>query len=769
MHPLWVAIFRSKLLLVHRAFRCFLAVSLIVVFASPAPSAFAQASKKRKTPAKATASHRASQQKTAQKKAADAARARRMKQAFVTSSDLKPMARQLFETHSKAAYAGVEKYAKTHKDSDAGALAWLVLGYAHSQENDHPKAIDALKNAKPHARDLSDYVDYILGQAYRADNQPKEALVALGGFTKNYPDSIFARDAALAYANALMTTNSFDQAADVLEEQRKPARADIELAIGKAYLGAGNNDKALAAFRHLYYEMPLSAEADEAGNQIRRLANSESYGTREMRKTRADLLARGKKYWQAASEYRQLAGETPNDNIILIALANSLYRSDKLADARQVLGQMQDATGEANAQRLYLLTNLSKDDDSATAAYLDQLRQASPNSGWFQEALLNIGNRYLLRRDFEHAAALYQELADRFPAGRYGPSSHWKAAWLDYRLGKSAEAKQRFEEQITLFPRSNEVPNALYWRARLAEDEKQLAKARAYYLKLAGRYRNYYYALLARDRLGVLKRVGAPEEDAVLDKVPELNEKVSLQESADGVTDIHLQKARLLSNGALFDFAIKELQPAANDPEKPWVTGEIVRMQVDAGRPFTALETLKRAIPNYLSVDPASIPKSFLEILFPRSYWQALKENSRANDLDPYLVASLIRQESEFNPGAISPANAYGLMQILPEVGRGLAREVKLKPYSASRLLEPEANIKLGTRYFREMVNSTGGVEYALAAYNAGSTRVSDWKSTGPFRDTAEFVESIPFTETREYVQAIVRNVAVYKKIYEND
>jgi len=174
-------------------------------------------------------------------------------------------------------------------------------------------------------------------------------------------------------------------------------------------------------------------------------------------------------------------------------------------------------------------------------------------------------------------------------------------------------------------------------------------------------------------------------------------------------------------------------------------------------------------MPNYLAVDPASIPKSFLEILFPRAYWQALKTNSQANDLDPYLVASLIRQESEFNPGAISPANAYGLMQILPEVGRGLAREVKLKPYSASRLLEPEANIKLGTRYFREMVDSTGGVEYALAAYNAGSTRVSDWKSTGPFRDAAEFVESIPFTETREYVQAIVRNMAVYKKIYEND
>lgn len=693
-----------------------------------------------------------------------------MKQAFVSSSDLKPMARQLFDTHSKAAYSGVEKYAKKHKDTDAGALAWLVLGYAHSQDRDYSKAIDALKNSKPHARDLSDYVDYILGQAYRSDNQPKEALLVLSGFAKNYPDSIFVRDATLAYANALMSTNSFDLAAEALEEHRRPIRADIELALGKAYLGAGNNDKALDIFRHLYYEMPTSAEADDAGNQLRRLANGGEFGSREMRKTRADLLAKSKKYWQAASEYRQLASEGQPDPAVQVALANSLMRSEHAADARQVLGSVSGATGEVNAQRLFLLTELSRDDDAATTAYLDELRKSAPDSAWLQEALLNAGNRYLLRHDFDHAASLYQELADRFPDGRYGAYAHWKAAWLDYRLNKFDEAKKRFEEQITLFPRSNEVPNALYWRARLAEDDHDLPKARAYYLKLAARYRNYYYALLARERLPELKKVGAPEDVAILEKVPALPDKFALQESADGVTDIHLQKSRLLSNGALFDFALKELQPSINDPEKPWVVGEIVRVQQDAGRPFNALETLKRALPNYFAVDTNAIPKSFLQVLFPRSYWQTLKQNSQANGLDPYLVASLIRQESEFNPGAISPANAYGLMQLLPSVGKTLAKEVKLRPFSAARLLEPDANIRLGTRYFSDMVKENGGqVEYALAAYNAGSNRVTDWRSAGQFRDVAEFVESIPFTETREYVQAIVRNVAVYKKIYENN
>jgi soluble lytic murein transglycosylase len=739
--------------------------ALFAIVFSLLPAAAQSSKKKKKAPAKSPVSTRAAEQK----KAADAARARRMKQAFVSSSDLKPMARQLFDTHSKAAYAGVEKYAKAHKDTDAGALAYLVLGYAHSQDRDYSKSIDALKNAKPHARDLSDYVDYILGQAYRADSQPKEALLVLSGFTKSYPDSIFVRDAALSYANTLMATNAFDQAADVLAERRKPLRADIELALGKAYLGAGNNDKAIDVFRHLYFEMPLSPEANDAGNELRRLVSGENFGTFEMRKTRADLLARSKRYSEAASEYRSLTTAAPQDAALQVALANSLMRSDRVGEARQVLGAISGATGDANAQRLFLLTELSRDDDAATAAYLDEMRKSRPDSGWLQEALLNAGNRYLLRKDFERAAALYQELADHFPTGRYGAYSHWKAAWLDYRLGKIDEAKKRFEEQITDYPRSNEVPNALYWRGRIAEDSHDLGKARAYYLKLSSRYRNYYYALLARERLPELKKVGAPEEDPILAKVPELPDKFTLQESADGVTDVHLQKSRLLSNGALFDFALKELQPSISDPSKPWVVGEIVRLQQDAGRPYSALETLKRALPNYFAVDTNAIPRSFLQVLFPRSYWQALKQDSQANGLDPYLVASLIRQESEFNPGAISPANAYGLMQILPSVGKGLAKETKLRPFSAARLLEPESNIKLGTRYFKEMVDSNGGVEYALAAYNAGSNRVSDWRSAGQFRDVAEWVESIPFTETREYVQAIVRNCAVYKKIYEND
>jgi soluble lytic murein transglycosylase len=126
----------------------------------------------------------------------------------------------------------------------------------------------------------------------------------------------------------------------------------------------------------------------------------------------------------------------------------------------------------------------------------------------------------------------------------------------------------------------------------------------------------------------------------------------------------------------------------------------------------------------------------------------------------------LIRQESEFNPSAISHANAYGLMQLLPSVGKQMAREEGLGAIETRQLLDPVLNIKLGTRYLRQTMERYGRVpEYALAAYNAGENRVVDWQAAGPYHGVDEFVESIPFTETREYVQSILRNQEIYRGI----
>ncbi|MBV9435019.1 MAG: transglycosylase SLT domain-containing protein, partial [Acidobacteria bacterium] len=362
--------------------------------------------------------------------------------------------------------------------------------------------------------------------------------------------------------------------------------------------------------------------------------------------------------------------------------------------------------------------------------------------------------------DYKNAIEDYTAQYKLFPEGKYSPYSHWKAAWLNLRLGNKDEAKRLMEEQITLYPDGQEIPPALYWRARLAEEEGDNARAGEYYTFILRRFTHFYYADLARERLRF--RFDSAKHDPLLDKIPNQDAaKESFDAPAD---DLRIARAQLLTNAALFDFAVRELQ---SESDKLYAKAEIARVYLKADRPDRALQSLKHAVPGYFSEDITDMPQWAWDILFPKPFWNDLTRYAKANGLDPYLVASLIRQESEFNPQAVSYANAWGLMQLLPPVGKKLAREVHLRHFNQDQLTNPAINLQLGTRYFKHMVDSFGGqVEYALAAYNAGSDRVKAWQSQGPYRDIHEFVESIPFTQTREYVQAIMRNATVYRLLY---
>jgi soluble lytic murein transglycosylase len=737
-------------------------------------------------PAKATSAKKktAASASTKKKRKKISPHVRRVRQAFVASASLRPMAQQLLADRTPSAYAGVEAFARRHPKEDAGALAWLVLGYAHTLDHDYAKAIDPFNRAKAGASELGDYVAYYLGDAYLKTVHNAEALSTLADFSKNFPDSLLVRDAHLVYANALLGEGRAQEAADLLEKDRAPVRADVELAIGRAYAAAGDNQKAASAFRNLYYNLPTSFEADVAGTELHKLGIS---GSVAERRTRADLLFKARRYSDAAHDYHDLVEEvTPADRPALqLALASALEKSDRSHDARQLLLSMGAQTGDAEAERLYLLseTARSTSDEEAVQRTLNELRQFGPASPWLDQALLSAGNMYLLKRDYDRAIDYFRELQQRFPKGGHASSAHWKAEWLTFRQGRTDDARKGFEEQIALYPDSAEIPAALYWRARLAEEEGNPAMARAFYQKLSDRFRNYYYAELGRQRLKVLPGLGAgspkegspkdgwPQEDAphypLLDHVSPLSTAGKITAADPPDDNLRVERARLLSNGALADMAVRELQAAASQEGGTWAPPEMARVYQDGGRYDRGIEIMKRATPNYFAVDIPDLPRPYWEALFPKAYWTDLRKYSVLNGLDPYLVASLVRQESEFNALALSRANAVGLMQLLPNTGKTVAKQVKLKGYSAPQLYTPAVNLELGTRYFKEMVDKYNGqFEYALAAYNAGTDRVGDWLGQGHYRDPQEFVESIPFTETREYVQAILRNANVYRQLY---
>jgi soluble lytic murein transglycosylase len=153
-------------------------------------------------------------------------------------------------------------------------------------------------------------------------------------------------------------------------------------------------------------------------------------------------------------------------------------------------------------------------------------------------------------------------------------------------------------------------------------------------------------------------------------------------------------------------------------------------------------------------------------VIFPLAYWDTIRRYSAAHDLDPYVIAALIAQESTFDPGIRSVANAWGLMQLVPATGRRLARSVGIRNFTTAKLTNPEINIRLGTLYFSQLVARFGGTYYALASYNAGENRIVRWKAERPGMDEDEFIDDIPFPETQNYVKRVLGTAEDYRRLY---
>ncbi len=695
------------------------------------------------------------------------ARSKKLQHAFVASSQLRPMAQQLVQMRTPSAYAGITAWAHSHPGEGASA-AYLALGHAYLLDRKYPEAVSNLHNSKVQGESLADYADYLTAQANLQAGKLPEAENALSGFIEKYPESIFVNSIPVLQANLWLQQGDPQAALKVLSPnltQPIANHADFQLALAKSYQLAGRQEEAAKTFRHVYLAFPLSGEAQQAKTQLATLSSMAPLTVGE-RRSHADALYAAGRFNDAADDYRALAADPAADENLkkelLIAAASCDWKLKRLS--AKALDQIPDTNDEIGARRMYLEMELarSKDDTENQKQIVEQMETRFPQSQWLAEALYSSGNMYLLRKDLPQAIIYYGELSKRFPRSTYAPSSHWRAAWLNYRIGQYAEAARLFDEQIAVYAGGKEIPAALYWRGKVYEEQEQKPElAAAYYKILSNTFLHYYYAQIARDRLEKMPSV-VPASLPLLSSFKPATIPALTDDVPDD--DPHMVKARLLANAGLNEYIPAEIQ-AAEDSDG-WSALAEAGIYASYGENYRAMRVMKRAIPFYTSAPINSIPTAYWKILFPQAYWTQIKAEAAKNGLDPYMVASLIRQESEFNPGAISKANAYGLMQMLPSVGKQMAKSEGIRHFDTSQLLDPSTNIRLGTRYLRQTLDKFGGhEEYAFAAYNAGDDRVSDWRAAGNYHGFDEFVESIPFTETREYVQAIVRNEQIYREL----
>ncbi len=278
-----------------------------------------------------------------------------------------------------------------------------------------------------------------------------------------------------------------------------------------------------------------------------------------------------------------------------------------------------------------------------------------PQSEWLAEALFSSGNMYLLSRDYPRAVEYYSYLAAHFPQDKNAAAAHWRAGWLSYRQGLYSDAARLFDEQIHLYPDATETAAALYWRARLYEMAGPQAGAgrgqlpydrprlSTFLLRADGpRTAGWRWAIRSRRK----KRIW---NDSKRHLVPPLDD--SFPDDSE-----HLAKAKLLANAGLNDYipAGDCSGPGLGFVERTGRGADLRFRRRDVSRDACAEARLALRRDGFNSRDSAGV----LAYLFPEPYWDTIKTESAKNNLDPYLVASLIRQESEFNPSAISYANA---------------------------------------------------------------------------------------------------------------
>ncbi len=322
-----------------------------------------------------------------------------------------------------------------------------------------------------------------------------------------------------------------------------------------------------------------------------------------------------------------------------------------------------------------------------------------------------------------------------------------------------ADAADLLRAHLRLYPSAEAASAAPHCLARLAEDAHDSSAARTYYSEIAGQYPNQYYAMLARERM---EKMGAAPPST---QVNEFLRSVAFTERArvkdfkpGSAAAARIERADLLKRAGFEDWAEQELRFAARTDDQPYVMALQLAALI-AAKPDQSLHVIKSYAGGYLYLPLESAPRQFWTFAFPMAFRADLETLSKQNGLDPFLVAGLVRQESEFNPQAVSKTGARGLAQIEPATGKELSRRLKLTTYSSAGLFQPRLNLELGTYYLKSLIGLTGGREdAALAAYDAGLTHVRAWLTWGDFREPAEFIETVPFTETRSYVQGVLRN-----------
>jgi len=650
--------------------------------------------------------------------------------------------------------------------------------------------------------DLADYALFLLAEHYAAGKRYTDAVGLYQRLISDYQSSSLIARASLRKAQTLHDAGLFRDAASAYERTlsdfpRSEQAPDAGLGLGRAYADAGDLPGAVRSFLDVRVRYPgngndatveksLAALAVR-GAQVPKLTADEHY-------ERGRNLFRAMQYDKAVESLRAALDVSPShpqraDMLLRIGIA--LYNIGKRPEAASTLERLFKAK-LPDCKCAEALNWLGKSysrlglRDEAVDTYLKLVRMY-PESDWSDDALYLTGNVYREANDMKKALKYYRQLVTEYPESSLADSAIWWQGWAYYTAGENRKAVQTFQELVSRYPTSFLVNQALYWQGRGSEKLGEREKAQRYYRRALDRGPYTYYGYLAAERLAGSGLPAVPAVDEPVMKEAEPEDGDLFPEADQDLADLDgppVWTQEAIAALSTYPAYRKTLELMYLGMKKEaaaelWLLQELLPGRYGAliglskaffelGDYHSSLIIVLRSFDRQLERPSSRLPEDLWLLAYPQGYWQSIVSSAKRNGLDPYFVAAIIREESQFRSEALSPAGARGVMQVMPATGEWIARTTGIGDFDRMKLYDAEMNITIGTWYLSYLMKRFKNDLYLVsAAYNAGPEVVAAW--AGAAKGTADpvlFVETIPYRETRGYVKKVLRNYAEYRRIY---
>jgi soluble lytic murein transglycosylase len=637
------------------------------------------------------------------------------------------------------------------------------LGYRFLQAKDYAGARLFLSRALEVYPPLTDYSLYFLGIVNREDGHPTEARAFFLRLLEQYTQSIWTSSAAFALASLALVEKDWANALRYAQDARngQHVRASLthkaNLILAQALEGQGDVSSAYSWYQEVRRTTPYSHEGKRAKEQIERIRtlDSDRFGLRSEQDYLAEMQLHAKEgdsfgLEALVSQFNEAFPGNTQQLEILPLLASTYKKQRRTEDAVRLWKEIADrspdtSTGSVALFRAATLLWNSDHDDDALVLF-ERLTQQYAQQSQAADAWYAIGRIYQERKDDTQAMAAFERLATLYPRSQLAREGRWRQAWLAYRSKDFSVAESRFAALARSAANTREGESALYWQARTLEQQGQADQATELYRQLLRRYPDSYYTVWAEKRLG--------ESPSPL---PSSSETATVAPpSMSPITESHYIKSLELRQMGLTGFAQQELDVVRENTSQDSTSAVFFLKeyaQVDGHhRALRFAQKLGRSVGNTWPY------------LYPQAYWTTVSTQAQEKRLDPYLVLSIMRQESVFDPEVVSPAQAYGLMQLLPSTA---SRVSGITPETALPLSDPTFNIQTGSMYLRQLLDRySGNFILAIAAYNGGEQAVDRWLRRYPGLAPDEFVEHISYRETRNYVYHVLQNYRTYLRLH---